>query len=169
MTGRSWRRKNPLAPGAESELLAVLGVTFTIPPDGAGMWVYGLRDGDPGTFYIGQSEHILTRLGAHRKTFGDTLVSVWLVPCTSVWSMTVTEDFLIDRLQPRMNVHGMANEEALIKARIARRAARTRAVHEGLAAAGLPSGAPTGTGRADFRAALRAAAREAARPAGGSR
>ena len=100
MAGMSWRRKQPADFGqavSEKALLGVLGVTFTIPPDGAGMWVYGLRDGDPGTFYIGQSEHILTRLGAHRKTFGDTLVSVWLVPCTSVWSMTVTEDFLIEQ------------------------------------------------------------------------
>ena len=143
----------------ESALLEVLGVTTVIPPDGAGRWVYGLRDGAAETFYVGKSGHILTRLGEHRKTYGDTLVSVWLVPVRSVWSMTVTEDFLIDRLQPRMNVHGMADEEELIKERIARRAARTRAVHEGLAAAGLPSGQPTGTGRADFRAAVRAAGR----------
>lgn len=153
MIGRGvFRRKRKQLPSSaqkawEEALLAVLGVTFTIPPDGGGMWVYGLRDSDAVTFYVGKSGHILTRLGAHRKTYGDTLVSVWLVPVRSVWSMTVTEDFLIDRLQPRMNVHGMADEEDLIKERIARRAARTRAVHRGLAAAGRPSGGWTGGGR----------------------
>jgi hypothetical protein len=132
----------------EDALLAVLGATTVLPPDGAGFWVYGLRNAAGETFYVGQSGSLLTRLGYWRKVYLDTLVSVWLVQVNSERSMTVTEDFLIDRLQPRMNVHGMADEEKRVQARIAHRAERTRAAHRALAAAGLPLGVPTGTGRA---------------------
>ena len=54
--------------------------------------------------------------------------------------MTTTEDFLIDRLQPVMNVHGMSDEEQRIKERIARRSGRQKAVQQGLREAGLPAG-----------------------------
>lgn len=136
------RGREPEPASFEDALLAVLGVTGVIPADGAGMWVYGLRDAAGETFYVGQSESVLTRLGAHRTAFGALLCSVWLVPVTSPWAMTTTEDFLIDRLQPRMNIRGMADEEAQLRARAARTSAASRAVHAGMQQAGRRSGRP---------------------------
>lgn len=121
----------------EAALLAALDATETLPADGAGFWVYGLRDAAGETFYVGKSASIWTRLGAHRRKFGDTLCSVWLIRRPSEWSMVVTEDFMIDELQPRLNVHGMADEEERIRSRVVtrgkRRSARTAAVHAALA------------------------------------
>lgn len=135
---RGLRRARPADPVREHEaaLLAALGATETLPADGAGFWVYGLRDGAGETFYVGKSASIWTRLGAHRRRFGATLCSVWLVRRASEWSMVVTEDFLIDELQPRLNVHGMADEEERVRdrtlAKARRRSARTAAVHTAL-------------------------------------
>jgi hypothetical protein len=97
-----------------------------------GFWVYGLVGPDGKVFYIGQSANIMTRLGAHVKTFGANLTSVLLVKVSSEWSMTVTEDFLIDRVQPPVNVHGMSDESDRIRSRMARRSQRRFAVHEAL-------------------------------------
>lgn len=133
-----WQKKPGKQPSFEDSLLSALSVTFALPPDGDGMWVYGLRNAAGETFYVGKSGNILTRLGAHRKTYRDTLVKVWLVPCASEWAMTTTEDLLIDRLQPVMNVHGMSDEAERVKARIARKSERQKAVQQGLRDAGLP-------------------------------
>ncbi len=135
-----WQKKPGKQPSFEEALLSVLGVTGILPPDGDGMWVYGLRNAAGETFYVGKSENILTRLGAHRKTYRDTLIAVWLVPCESVLAMVTTEEFLINRLKPAMNVHGMDDEAARVKERIARRSARTKAVRQGLHDVGRPFG-----------------------------
>lgn len=135
-----WHRKPAQPVSFEEAVLAALGVTLIIPPDGSGMWVYGLRNAAGETFYVGQSAQILTRLGAHRKVYRATLTSVWLVPCEDAWDMTVTEDFLIKRLKPVMNVHGMSDETEKIKERIARKASRQKAVNAGLREVGLQAG-----------------------------
>lgn len=127
-------RKAPEPESPEQELLRVLGAVHVIPPTGPGYFVYGLVGHDGVTFYTGQSGDILTRLGAHLKTYGDAIAEVWLVPVSSKWSMEVTEDFLIDRLQPRVNVHGTSNEADLIRERLARRRSeRMRQQHLALA------------------------------------
>lgn len=134
------RRREPEPPDQNAALLAVLGATGQVPAPAFGCWVYGLRDASGETFYIGKSENLLTRLGHWHKTYGDALASVWLVRCASEWQMQVTEDFLIDRFQPRMNVHGMSDEETRIRERIMTRSRRIRSVHAALAEAGVPSG-----------------------------
>jgi excinuclease UvrABC nuclease subunit len=118
-----WARRVPEDPGVA--LLRSLGAVEMFAPL-SGRYVYGLVGLDGKVFYVGQSENIMTRLGAHLKTYGDNLASVLLVKVASEWSMTVTEDFLIDRVQPAMNVYGMADEADRVRARMARRQVRTR-------------------------------------------
>lgn len=138
------RRREPEPVDQKAALLAVLGATGQVPAPAFGFWVYGLREADGTTFYIGKSANLLTRLGAHHKTYGEALAGVWLVRCASEWQMQVTEDFLIDRFQPRMNVHGMSDEEQKIRERIMTRSARQRNMHLALSEAGVPYGAGGG-------------------------
>ena len=126
-----WRRK-PEPPSFEEALLAVLGVDWVLPPDGAGMWVYGLRNAAGETFYVGKSEQHSHPAGrAPQDLPGHAHVGVAGAVRVGV-AMVTTEEFLITRLKPAMNVHGMSDEAARVKERIARRAARTKAVQQGL-------------------------------------
>ena len=137
-----WLRSRPDVPERpEAALLRVLGATDQIPAPAFGCWVYGLLGHDGETFYIGQSENLLTRLGHWHKVYGDTLAGVWLVACANEWDMSVTEDFLISRLKPRVNIRGASDELAQIRARVLSRkqqrgAAMGAARGEAYAAAG---------------------------------
>jgi excinuclease UvrABC nuclease subunit len=120
-----WERPEPEDPAAA--LLRSLGAVKVVPML-PGLYAYGLVGRDGQVFYVGQSKDLHRRIHEHVKTYGDALVSVLAVRVGSDWSMTVTEDFLIDRLQPVMNVHGMSDEADKIRARQARRSARFREI-----------------------------------------
>ena len=131
MKGWNWgQRRFPDDPGRA--LLASLGAVELVPllP---GLYVYGLAGRDGKVFYVGQSRDLYRRIHEHQKTYGDALAAVLAVRVASDWSMTVTEDFLIDRLQPAMNVHGMSDETDRIRKRAARRSLQKRAMQESLA------------------------------------
>jgi hypothetical protein len=86
-------------------------------------FVYGLDNADGECFYIGLSESLLTRLGMWQKHYGDYLAGIRVLRCTDAEDMDVTENFLIKRMQPRMNVNGTENEERRRRAK-ARKAPR---------------------------------------------
>jgi excinuclease UvrABC nuclease subunit len=128
-----WRLWVPRETGdAGRALLASLGAVEVVPML-PGMYAYGLVGRDGKVFYVGRTTDMHRRIYEHVKTYGDALVSVLAVRVASDWSMTVTEDFLIDRLQPPMNVHGMSDEAEKVRDRMARR--RLRVQHAQLAAA----------------------------------
>jgi hypothetical protein len=74
-------------------------------------FVYAL-DGPDGTcFYIGLSESLFSRLDHWRRTYGDYLAGIRVLRCEDADDMIRTENFLIKRMQPRMNVSGTETEK----------------------------------------------------------
>ena len=136
-----WRKREPEQADPREVLLAALGAVTDIPVPATGFWCYGLRGHDGVTFYVGQSANLLTRLGHWHKVYGDALAAIWLVRCANEWDMSITEDFLIARLKPAVNVRGTSDELARIRDRVlnrnqARGRAMGLALHESRAAEG---------------------------------
>lgn len=126
-----WPRSRRETEDPGRALLVSLGATEFIPL--TGLYTYGLAGADGKVFYVGKSANVMRRIAEHQVTYGSALVSVLLLRCESDWSMTVAEDFAIDRLQPAMNTHGMSDETDRIRERIARRSLRTREVQLAMA------------------------------------
>lgn len=110
------------APAPEQDALAFYSAeTFYIPQ---GWWVYVLRElpapGESGVFYVGQSDHLLSRLGRWTEVYPERLVAISQIKCRDQYQADVIEQALIDFYQPIMNTTGTAAAEA-------RRAARRRA------------------------------------------
>jgi hypothetical protein len=100
-------RKLRKVPGEATpdELLAAFGaLEFALAP-GAFAYILGEHDGRGGVrwFYAGETEDLLTRIGAHAKTYGyasdgGRLAAVKVVPCRDRHQARVTQFVLIDRL-----------------------------------------------------------------------
>ncbi len=118
-------RKPPPAP--PRDLLDLLGaVPFSelpLPREGD-CFVYGLGNAGGECFYVGLSMSLYTRLGVWQKTYGDYLTEIRVLLCRDEDDMNVTENFLICRMQPAMNVNGTENEKRRQQAR-ARKAPRS--------------------------------------------
>lgn len=85
-------------------------------PDLSGWWVYALCDlGDGHVFYVGQSDHLLSRLRDHSYTFKDQFDPrrVYLVACIGEPEACIRELALIDWYQPERNT--LATTEVLRK------------------------------------------------------
>lgn len=121
------RRKPDPAPAPPRDLLDLLGAVplsaIGIPREGD-CFVYGLGNAEGECFYVGLSESLYTRLGVWQKTYGDYLTEIRVLRCRDAADMDVTENFLIYRMQPRMNINGTENEERRRKAK-ARKAPRS--------------------------------------------
>ena len=91
--------------------LAYLGAKTLIIPRGP--WVYALHEPNDSVFYVGQSENLASRIGRHVEGYGQRLHHASLIECTSENHMYVTEQWLIDMLQPSMNTLGTENEERM--------------------------------------------------------
>jgi hypothetical protein len=110
-------------PGPPRDLLDLLGAVpfgeIGVPRKGE-CFVYGLDNETDGCFYIGLSESLYTRLGVWQKTYGNYLTGIRVLRCRDAADMDVTENFLIGRMQPRMNVNGTETAERRRRAKATR-------------------------------------------------
>jgi hypothetical protein len=107
------RKPVPAPPAQPEDLLGLLGAVphgeIGLPREGE-CFVYGLDRADGTCFYIGKSESPYTRWGTWLTTYGDYLAGIRVLRCKNRDDMEVTELFLIERMQPEMNVNGTENE-----------------------------------------------------------
>jgi hypothetical protein len=116
MWGRLRRGRSPAA-----QLLAGLGAeTFGCFPS-QGFCVYCLWDDRDVLLYVGQTTNLLRRLGEHQQSpTRGAFVRVSLFRCYSERQMHLTEEWLIDRLQPPLNVWGTRDQEERANSRMER-------------------------------------------------
>jgi hypothetical protein len=95
----AWRRRNK----AET-LLRSLGAIDL--PDLRGYIVYVLWNSADTVIYVGQSASLVTRLERHLAKHGDKIARISVIRCESRRRMDLTEAWLIDRLQPGLNISG---------------------------------------------------------------
>lgn len=114
-----WLRRAQPEPAARPvpTMLEVYGARLL--PDLSGWWVYALADrGDRHVFYVGQSDHLLSRLRDHGYTFKDQYDprQVYLIPCLGEPEACIRELALIDWYQPERNTLGTTEK---LRARVA--------------------------------------------------
>ena len=97
-------QKGPKEPVPPPDPMEFLGMKRVEIP--RGYWVYALLDATEDVFYVGQSENLASRIGRHVEAYGARLVAIRYLECRSEQHMYVTEQWLIDMLQPPMNVLG---------------------------------------------------------------
>lgn len=85
-------------------------------PDLSGWWVYALCDlADGHVFYVGQSDHLLSRLRDHSYNYREQFdhARVYLIPVAGEGEACIRELAMIDFYQPERNTIGTT--EALHK------------------------------------------------------
>jgi hypothetical protein len=104
-------------PGPPKDLLDLLGAVpwsdISLPREGE-CFVYALDNAAGECFYVGKSENLLTRLGSWQKTYGDYLTGIRVLRVKDKDDMEVTELFVIERMQPKMNRLGTDAERRRI-------------------------------------------------------
>lgn len=104
-----WLRRAP-APAPERKpptMLEVYGARLL--PDLSGWWVYALADcADRHVFYVGQSDHLVSRLRDHAYTYRGQYDprQVYLIPCIGEPEACIRELAMIDFYQPERNTLG---------------------------------------------------------------
>lgn len=116
----SWLRRAQLVTEPERPAPTMLEVyQALVLPDLSGWWVYALGAAtDRHIFYIGQSDHLLSRLRDHSYNYPDLWDprQVFLVPCIGEPEACIRELALIDFYQPERNTLGTTEK---LRARVA--------------------------------------------------
>jgi hypothetical protein len=95
------------APAPAPSMLEVYGAKML--PDLSGWWVYALSDrADGHVFYVGLSDHLLSRLRDHSYTYREQYDprQVYLIPAVHEPQACIRQLTLIDFYQPEHNTLG---------------------------------------------------------------